>query len=228
MVTLLDIGNSHTGIAQYDNGKITLTGVVDTPMLSRSDFPEGRAIVASVVPYASKRIAGPGIDFIRGRECNHLVDFGMSHEMGADRVADCVAMAAAYKLPGLVIDVGTAITFDIVGSDRRYLGGSISPGRALMRSALAAGAALLPPIPMSENYPDSVENTTVSQIAFGIDRGIAGMVRELLDYFTSMYKLETLLLTGGDAKLFHEAIPELTLAPEDFMYRGIAIAGGLE
>ena len=229
MKYLLNIGNTHTTLAQYDPQKgISLLQTFYTENFSEHDLPDGKIAAISVVPALCRKLAGKGISFLDSFNSCGKVDFTQvdCSTLGADRVANAEALAAFYPLPGIVLDCGTAITMELVDENNVFCGGAIAPGRSLMRRSLFSGTAQLPDIPLSRNVPVDIGAGTRNTIAFGIDCGCIGMVKEYIRIAREKHNIKTIVLTGGDAKFFHPALPEAVLAPLDFTYHGIRIGVG--
>jgi type III pantothenate kinase len=145
-------------------------------------------------------------------------DVSRPEEVGADRIANAVGGFHYFKKPTAVIDFGTATTITVVGRKGNLLGGSILPGLKLMQSALHAGTARLPLIPLKK--PEYVSgHDTVSSIQSGIIYGTAGAIESLIKSVEKEYRFRLkLILTGGHSKLLsplikreHLLIPDLTL-----------------
>ena len=229
MKHLLNIGNTHTTLAQYDPIRgISLLQTFYTENFSENDLPAGDIAAISVVPELCRKLAGKGIFFLDSFNSCGKVDFSRvdCSTLGADRVANAEALAAFYPLPGIVLDCGTAITMELVDKDGIFRGGAIAPGRSLMRRSLFSGTAQLPDIPLSRNIPADIGAGTRNTIAFGVDCGCIGMVKEYIRVAREKHNIRTIVLTGGDAKFFHPALPEAVLAPLDFTYHGIRIGVG--
>ncbi len=233
---LLDIGNTHTRIARWRNGVVEMIETIDTAVLSTEKvrrwlIPDEPCAAASVVPAAAKRLTGIDIRFISAATAAGGVDFTRvdTSTLGADRVANAVALATSGILPGLVLDCGTAITIEIVDAEGVFRGGAISPGRGMFRRALHVGTAQLPELPPATRPPAAAGENTAAALALGIDLGAVGMVRELLTVLSRQFPGIRSLATGGDAAFFCSALPELLEpATSDFTLRGIAIASGLK
>ncbi len=229
MKYLLNIGNTHTTLAQYDpvHG-ISLMQTFYTENFSENDLPAGEIAAISVVPGLRRELEKRGIFFLDSFNSCGKVDFTRvdCSTLGADRVANAEALAAFYPLPGIVLDCGTAITMELVDEEFVFRGGAIAPGRSLMRRSLFSGTAQLPDIPLSRNVPADIGAGTRNTIAFGVDCGCIGMVREYIRIAREKHNVKSIILTGGDGKFFHPALPEATLAPLDFTYHGIRIGAG--
>jgi len=146
-------------------------------------------------------------------------------ELGADRIVDAVAGVAKYGAPCIVVDFGTATTFNAVNAEREYLGGVIAPGIKISAEALFARTAKLPPVEIKR--PDRViGSSTVEAMQSGLFYGYAGLVDGILDrMIAEMGTTPRVIATGGLAPLiagasrFIETIdPTLTLDGLRFVY----------
>ena len=227
MVELLDIGNSFTRIALWDG-----TGIRDLRRIATADFSGTDTalpkIAACVCPEVRAKLEGAGIEFISALNQRSRVDFSAVDRttLGADRVANAVALAALFPLPGAVVDCGTALTLELVDDRFRFRGGAIAPGRQLMRDSLRRGTAQLPDLPLAGAMPGLPGCNTRDAMTFGIDRGMVGMIREMLAQAEKIMPLRSVVFVGGDAAFFAGEFPEATLADETFTLTGIRIAGG--
>jgi type III pantothenate kinase len=125
-------------------------------------------------------------------------------EVGADRLVNALAAARLYGTPAVVVDLGTATTFDCVGADGAFVGGAIAPGLELGLDALAAGTAKLPRVDL--RTPDrAIGRDTVGAIQAGAVLGhqalVAGLLdrirHELADAAGSAARDVRVILTGG-------------------------------
>jgi type III pantothenate kinase len=122
-------------------------------------------------------------------------------EVGADRIVNCVAAFERFGGPTIVVDMGTATTFDVVSKKGEYLGGAIAPGLGVSADALFAKAARLPRIELKK--PAKVVGTnTVDHIQIGLYYGYIGLVDGILERMIAETGPETrTVATGGLAKL---------------------------
>ena len=200
MTVILNIGNTYSRAALWNGSAFEFLPRIETVRLTSAALPAGMPVVAAtVVPELKQRLAGADIRFIDSRHCGCLVDFTQvdTSTLGADRVANAIALAAFHPLP--------AIALEVVDAERIFRGGAIAPGRRLMRHALAAGTAQLPEVPFSTELPDRIGNGTMESIRFGVDRGAIGLVRELVETAAKPYgglDSVTVIATGGDAAFF--------------------------
>ncbi len=223
---LINIGNTFAQPGVWSGNAIKLLPRIPTAELKPELLPAGMPIAAAtVVPAIRKRFADTDIWYLSAYNQRAGVDFTQvdASTLGADRVANALALAEQFPLPGISADCGTALTLEIVDADGVFRGGAIAPGRAMMRRSLAAGTAQLPEIPFSAQLPEHPGSNTVETIRFGVDRGAVGLMRELLSASLpacGKARRPTIVATGGDAPFFAEALGIRT-APEDFTLRGI-------
>jgi type III pantothenate kinase len=144
-------------------------------------------------------------------------------EAGADRLVNAIGAHIEYPGPLLIIDSGTATTFDIIGADGGFEGGVIAPGINLSLQALHNAAAKLPRIAIQRPAGDRVIGTdTVSAMQSGIFWGYI----ELIDGLVRRIKAEqgreiTVIATGGVASLFEDAADTIDHYDSDLTIRGL-------
>ncbi len=150
---------------------------------------------------------------------NIKVDYPQPETIGADRLADTVAAWDRYKSALIVADFGTALTFDVVTGDGRYVGGVIAPGLPLMTDYLAERTALLPEIELDGRFKN-IGRTTSEAMRIGVVVGYRGMVREILNHVKAGLNEREIQFcaTGGYAGLALKGlntpvdiVPDLTL-----------------
>ena len=146
-------------------------------------------------------------------------------EVGADRIVNCAAAHQAFGGPSVIVDFGTATTFDVVTANAEFIGGVIAPGLNISAEALFARAARLPRVDIRR--PDHVIGTnTVVNMQSGIYFGYLGLVDGILARIkTEVPDLKRVIATGGLATLFaedsehiDEVDPELTLKGHKLIY----------
>jgi type III pantothenate kinase len=139
-------------------------------------------------------------------------------ELGADRIVSAVAAVEKYGAPCIVVDFGTATTFNAINSRREYLGGIIAPGIMTSADALFSRAAKLPRVAV-ERPKNVIGRSTVEAMKSGIFHGYGNLVDGLLDdMMHAMQETPKVIATGGLAPLIGEALhftyefdPNLTL-----------------
>jgi type III pantothenate kinase len=189
-------------------------------------------IIASVVPEAvfnlvslSKRyfnveprlVGDPKVDLGIGIKLPH------PEEVGADRLVNAVAAKAGFQPPLIVVDFGTATTFDLVDGDGDYAGGVIAPGINLSLQALYMAAAKLPRIAIRQ--PDKVIGTgTVSAMQSGIFWGYIGLIEGLVGRMRAEYGTPMkVLATGGLAPLFAGATNVIDIVDTELTLTGLRL-----
>jgi type III pantothenate kinase len=138
------------------------------------------------------------------------VRYPSKKQIGADRLANAVGVVRLYGTPAIVVDFGTAVTFDIVNSSREYVGGVIAPGLASVTDYLYQRTALLPRIKLAE--PASViGKSTVAAMRVGAVIGYRGLVKEILQALKRERGMEkaVIVATGGYGGLIAKKIPEI-------------------
>lgn len=190
------------------------------------------AILASVVPAATFHLVRLVRDHFR---CEPLivgepgVDLGIEaridhpEEVGADRLVNAIAARATYSVPLIVIDFGTATTFDVVDGDGNYCGGVIAPGINLSLEALFRAAAKLPKVDIAR--PDRVIGKgTIGAMKSGIFYGYVGLLEGLLARIEAEYgRAMTVVATGGLAGLFGAATDMIDHTDGELTLRGLRL-----
>lgn len=142
-------------------------------------------------------------------------------EVGADRVVNAVAAFHNYGGPCIVVDLGTAITFDVVSAKAEYLGGIICPGIGISIEALFSRAARLPMVDFRQ--PDKLIGTnTVGSIQSGLYHGAIGMIDGILERLISELGPETkTVATGGHAELIVRGSRYLSQVNDNLTLEGL-------
>lgn len=151
------------------------------------------------------------------------IDLEHPDEVGADRLVNTIAVIEHYQAPAIVIDFGTATTFDVIGAAGRYQGGSIAPGINLSVSALAQAASKLPKISIKK--PEKIIGTdTVSAMQSGIYWGYVGLIEGILERtIKEMDEKEHVLVlaTGGLAGTFKDDVALINKVDNDLTLKGL-------
>jgi type III pantothenate kinase len=146
--------------------------------------------------------------------------------VGADRLANAVGGYLTYRRPLIIVDFGTATTFDVVDSEGSYIGGAISPGINLSVEILHSATAMLPRIAV-ERPGRVIGKSTTEAMQSGIFWGYVGLVEGMVRRITEEFGAElAVVATGGLAPLFigttpliHHLDPEITMRGLVEIYR---------
>jgi len=132
--------------------------------------------------------------------------------VGADRIVNAVAGFARYRTALIVVDFGTAITFDCVSDQGEFLGGAIAPGLGIAREALSQRTAKLPQVDLAIPPVRAIGRNTSEAISSGLLFGYGGMVEELLRRLRQEMapEIPTIIATGGMAELIAPFAPSIT------------------
>lgn len=193
------------------------------------EFPEvDSAIVSSVVPDANFSLQRLCRDTFRveavfvGKDAVDIrINLRRPEEVGADRLVNAHAAVRDYGAPAIVIDFGTATTFDYVNGKGEYCGGVIAPGINLSVTALHQAAARLPRISLRK--PDKViGDDTVSAMQSGVYWGYVSMVEGMIARMVAECgETPHVVATGGLASLLSASIPAVNNVDKDLTLRGL-------
>ena len=188
------------------------------------------SIIATVVPQAlfhlemlcEKHLATkPLIVGEPGVELGIKVLLERPNEVGADRLANAVGAHLICPDPLVIVDFGTATTFDVVDGEGNYCGGVISPGINLSIEALHNATAMLPRIAVAAP-PQVIGTNTLSAMQSGIYWGYVGLIEGLVRRIQKEFgKPLTVIATGGLAPLFVNATPVITRLEPEITMRGL-------
>jgi type III pantothenate kinase len=141
-------------------------------------------------------------------------------EIGADRIANSVAAFSIFGGGCVVVDFGTAATFDCIDLKGKYLGGAIAPGPVLSANSLSMKTAQLPQIEMKKPK-QAIGSNTVECMQSGIYFGYAGLIKELLVRIKKEMRVKKIIATGGLADLMSAEIKEINCILPDLTLNGI-------
>lgn len=197
-VLAIDIGNSRSHWGIFEGARLLRNGDLSSrapdldfrPLFESG--PDGVApggvIACSVAPRLSRvlseqaREAGVALCFLGPENTGELrVHYPRPGELGSDRLANALGGFLHASAPFVVIDMGTAVTLDVVTRTNGYEGGAIAPGFAFLSEYLVEKTALLPAIDLTRVHRRTgIGRTTREAMEVGCTKGFAGMIRELL------------------------------------------------
>ncbi len=241
-IASLDLGNSTCRMGLYCNGQIkrerfvsTMTFLSDPKSLT-GQYPVLPPTIAycSVSPSAETALknwakaSGSKLFNLNAMTCGDFpITYPHPNEIGQDRIANSLAAYKTCELPALVIDIGTATTFDVVGEREGYAGGVIAPGPQGFLDFLHQNTALLPKVTMNDKRPvRPIGTNTVDAMLLGAQLGFAPMVEGILchveeEIVKTHGKAPKVILAGGAAH--HLELPRCENRPL-LTLEGVALA----
>ena len=232
----LDLGNTTCKIGIWKNGKISKERIIPTHTFVNSEQPwlnewsqkDGIAY-CSVVPNAESSLLKALVSrklspysLTASTQSILPIGYPKPEEIGADRIANAIAVYQNFDLPAVVIDLGTATTFDVVTANGGYEGGVIIPGPQGMLDFLGNNTALLPTLRLSHDKTlvDPIGKSTCGAIQSGLNFGYPAMLQGILNALEEQLeekhgKIKSLIQTGGESNHFQiqgsSICPYLTL-----------------
>lgn len=240
MILTIDVGNTSTACAVFQGQSIVYRRHISTPkkwqaghlkILLRADWKEKirAVIVSSVVPPLDKALAKnikktlglPALFLDHRTPTGITLKIDKPSELGADRIADCLGALTFFPPPLIVIDSGTATTFDLLNEKKEYCGGSILPGIAIAIKSLAENTAKLKDIAFA--VPDSpVGTNTVNSIRAGIYFGYIGTLTHLIALYREILGPGSkVIATGGLIRYFKGRVPGIDAFEPDLLFYGL-------
>src|SRR5437868_395137 len=208
-------------------------GILTTQLIGESAKALDGAIVSSVVPPLNSAFAWMieqhfGIEplFVEpGIKTGIAIHVDNPQEVGADRIVNCVAAFERYGGPAIIVDFGTATTFDVVTATAEYVGGVIAPGLSISAEALFARASRLPRVDI-RRPPSVIGTNTVVNMQSGLYYGYLGLVDGILARMKEeLPPLKRIVATGGlatllasDSEYIEEVLDDLTLEGLKIIY----------
>ncbi|MBF8258656.1 MAG: Type III pantothenate kinase [Actinobacteria bacterium] len=248
MLLVIDVGNTHTVLGVYEGENLLHHwrvwtdrektsdeyGILIRNLYDGSHFSsrEINAIaIASVVPPLtptivelceqyfgiSPLVVGPGV------KTGISIKMDNPKEVGADRIVNAVAAFARHRKACIVVDFGTATTFDYVSENGDYMGGVIAPGANISAEALFRQASKLPRVEIAKPATVIGKNT-VSAMQSGIFFGYVALVEGIIDRMKREIRHETLVIaTGGLARTIASESPRIDIIDENLTLDGLRI-----
>ena len=251
MLLVLDVGNTNTVVGLFreddlirrwrlstrreqtdDEFRLTIRSLLADAKIEAGEI--AGVAIASVVPSLNgplqAALAGltrAGINFLTPDTSPIVLDVETPATVGADRIANCLAAHALHGGPALVVDFGTATTFDLVAEDGRFLGGAIAPEMTLAGKALTDRAAQLASVALT--VPQSViGKTTAANIQAGVVLGFLDLVDGLIHRFADEMGPDLrVIATGGKGELFYRHIDAIERYDPALTLKGLRIWNSL-
>jgi len=235
---LVDNSNTRTKFALADANSLLperawlATSDISAETLAKTlkGFSFEGTLLCSVVPEKARILKevlvahGPLHPLTWQSDTGLAIDYPRPEQIGADRLANAIGVSARHGAPAIVIDFGTAVTFDVVAAGPTYCGGVIAPGLGAMQDYLGRRTALLPQIELDEPAT-AIGKSTVEAMQAGAVFGYRGLVREIIMRLRmEMAGEPAIIATGGDAGLIARGLPDIGKVDPDLTLEGLRLA----
>ncbi len=245
MLLVIDVGNTNTVFAVFekeaqehswrcktessrssDEYAVFLKQLFELVDIKWSDIHD--VVISSVVPDANfhltnlcRKYINFEPFFVNSSSVDIEIDLDNPDEIGADRIVNAVAVNAHYRLPAVVIDFGTATTFDVIDKGGVYKGGVIAPGIRLSVDALTSHTAKLPQINIEK--PDNViGKNTAEAMKSGMYWGYIGVIETIINKIKAEMGCEVFVIaTGGLASLYAQSTKAIDTVDENLIFKGL-------
>jgi len=248
MLLVIDVGNSNIVLGVYDGARLLRSWRLSTDKSRTSDeyavllhslfdqeglkFSAVKAsIISSVVPPLTGVMEAISHDFFNltpyvvgpGIKTGMLIHYDNPREVGADRIVNAVAGFEKHRCPLVIVDFGTATTFDYVNEKGEYCGGAIAPGLAISVEALFQRASKLPRIDIIKP-PHVIAKNTVNSMQAGIFFGYVGLVDGIVEHIKAeSHEAFRVIATGGLACLIAPESKTIDEVDENLTLEGLRI-----
>ena len=235
MLLAIDAGNSNIKVALFNGYEFRAQWRLtsgDIDQLARMNTENVEAIlIASVVPALNPTLTRIAEDHFKLIPVfvDHTTPTGLKilydspADVGADRIVDAVAAVEKYDAPCIVVDFGTATTFNAINAARQFLGGAISPGLMTCSEALFTRAAKLPRVKL-ERPARVIGASTTSAMQSGIYYGYVGLVDGILErMIAEMGGTPRVIATGGLAHAIAAASQYITVRDDTLTLEGLRL-----
>lgn len=232
---LIDNSNTRTKLALgNDKGLESWRAVIATADVcekSLADALDGvvysAVIICSVVPDKAQVMRSYFEPIVPLHFLGHTSPLGMAidypepAQIGADRLANAAGLLTRHGAPAIVVDFGTAVTFDVISNQPAYCGGVIAPGLGAMSGYLPQKTALLKAIELIEP-PSAIGKSTVHAMQAGAVFGYRGLVREIIAKLRDEMAGDVrVIATGGDAELIAREVEQIDRVDRDLTLDGL-------
>ena len=232
----VDIGNTNINFGLFQGKRLASKFSIPTaqytfPALKRhlGRLEPDDIIISSVVPRATNRLKIDCLKFLHKKPyiCGANITVPIKNayrkpeQVGQDRLVNAFAGVMLYKAPLVVIDFGTAVTFDCISKNREYLGGMILPGLGISLEALHKRTALLPAVKLALPR-EFIGRETKTSILSGIVYGMACLTDDLSERIrTEIGRKAMIIGTGGNIKLIARYCRTIDAIDPDLTLKGL-------
>lgn len=245
MLLVTDIGNTNTNIGIYDGDELLKVysvasdliktsdeyGILISSLLSANNMKNkvNSAIISSVVPTLGETIKTAVKNYLNidaysvsyKSKLPITIKLDEPKEAGADRIANASAAATLYKLPAIVIDIGTATTFDVIDKNKNFIGGIIAPGPLIQAKSLSESTSKLPKLKI-EAPKSAIGKNTIDAMLSGIVKGHEKMIEGMIELCEEeLGEKAVIIATGGFSNVLFNNIKR----PIDYTNKNLTLQG---
>lgn len=232
MQLIIDVGNTFVKVAIFEGDTLTkkhqfpLEHFVQEIDRFTASYPVKRAIISSVGRLSEEQARTvqnryPTVVLSSQTPLPFINEYATPHTLGVDRMALVAAFAKAYpNKNGLIIDVGTCITYDFITAKNTYKGGAISPGIRLRYASLNNLTANLPLL--TKQMPEAIVGASTEEaIHAGVIYGVILEIEGTINLYKTTYTVDTVIMTGGDAEFLAKRLKNSIFAHSNFLLEGL-------
>jgi type III pantothenate kinase len=234
----IDIGNTSISLGFFKENRLLKRACLFTksnkyfPFLKKyfNKYKIEKVIISSVVPWATKEMERA----LRRLKAENILILGKNlvvpiknryqcpKEVGQDRLVNAFAAVNLYGYPAIVVDFGTAVTFDVISKNKEYLGGMILPGLETSLNSLHEKTALLPKVKLSSAPRDLFGRNTRNSMLSGVIFGFASLTDGVIGRFKHKLGKNTLAIgTGGNIKFISRYCRQFSSVDIDLTLKGL-------
>jgi type III pantothenate kinase len=248
MLLAIDVGNTNIVVGVFDGERLVCDfrihtddrvtgdelGLTIVDLLERQDItPQAvsAVVVSNVVPTLSRSVEDLSQGYFGrtpmivgpGTRTGIRIQYDDPRQVGADRIANAIAARHLYGAPAVLVDFGTATTFDAIDADGNYLGGAIAPGIQISHDALVSHAARLMRVELTAPA-SAIGHSTTTSMQSGIVFGYVGLVEGLVGRLKAeIGDGAKVIATGGLAEAMSRLIPAIDVVDERLTLLGLRL-----
>ncbi len=233
MLLTIDIGNTRTKVALFENNRIGEIYILEHEnflenfkKILKKFTPTPKIILSSVgkleIATLNWLLTHTDLNVISHKSAFPFQnDYSTPLTLGIDRMVLAAGATLMYPQQNrLVIDAGTCVTYDFISQQNHYLGGAISPGIGLRYKSLNDYTAKLPLLQLQEPL-DIIGNSTQESIHSGVINGLTCEIDQLIETYQSRFQDLTIILTGGDAVFLAKRLKNTIFAHSNFLLESL-------
>ena len=232
MQLIIDVGNTRVKVAAFRGSRLEQKEIIDLKYFTKElgdfagQYPIKKAIISSVGRLTDAQRRSVELRFPTtllshntSLPFNNL--YTTPETLGVDRMGLMAAFAKTYpEKPGLVIDAGSCLTYDYIDAHGDYHGGAIAPGIRLRYEAMHAYTAHLPLLGKQEAHK-LIGDSTATAMHSGVINGIINEIDGTINRYKEDYKVEVIVVTGGDGEFLSKRLKNSIFAHSNFLLEGL-------